>query len=236
MPGLVPSAYGGKPGRKGLKPSRGCAGPAPQCVINAVNNNNECNYTFSANIPFNAITVLWNFGDDTTSTLRTPTHNYTQSGVFLVTLTIDEGLPTQKTCSIFVSCVFPCQYCDGEILPAEAFAQISAQGNGNPCSNAVAPLVDGVVVFTASGTCSWSFRVQVQCGACQVFEWSLQLTISGSTIQLTAFGGCEQGGGGEGDLATWTGSVGSNCIGSHVLTNPFPHGFLGIPQQITITI
>ncbi|MCD6067941.1 MAG: domain containing protein [Bacteroidetes bacterium] len=46
-------------------------------------------YTISMNdSTFGANSWLWNFGDGTQSTLRNPTHTYTQSGVYTVTLNI----------------------------------------------------------------------------------------------------------------------------------------------------
>jgi len=40
----------------------------------------------------NGISYLWNFGDGSTSTLFNPTHTYTKSGIYTVTLNVDGGI------------------------------------------------------------------------------------------------------------------------------------------------
>lgn len=66
-----------------------------QCVGNN-------SYAF-VNNSTNASTYLWNFGDGTTSALNSPTHTYTGSGIFTVTLTVTNVNGCTATSSTTIS-------------------------------------------------------------------------------------------------------------------------------------
>jgi PKD repeat protein len=64
----------------------------------------------SQNVP---TSWLWNFGDGATSTLQNPSHTYTTSGSYAVSLTTSNALGTKtKTVANYVLVTLPClQYC-----------------------------------------------------------------------------------------------------------------------------
>ena len=61
-----------------------------------INNNTQCltgnNFTFNNTSGYiNGASFSWNFGDGTTTALSNPTHNYTSSGSFIVSLIANIG-------------------------------------------------------------------------------------------------------------------------------------------------
>lgn len=67
--------------------------PKPVANFNTPGNNNNCGLTVNFNNTSSMssgtmTTYNWNFGDNTTSTLQNPSHTYTNSGTYLVTLIV----------------------------------------------------------------------------------------------------------------------------------------------------
>lgn len=47
----------------------------------------------SLKYPLDSLTYLWDFGDGTTDTVENPAHTYAKSGIYIVKLTVNPGLP-----------------------------------------------------------------------------------------------------------------------------------------------
>jgi len=85
-----------------------CTNPPPNCISNisaaaTTAGGNTFNFTSSHN--FTPINYLWDFGDGSTSTAANPTHTYTQSGTFYVTLVATGSSLFGTMCSTISSTV-----------------------------------------------------------------------------------------------------------------------------------
>ncbi len=80
----------------------------PTATLNP--NYTSCNgftLSFSNNAPPDNIqSYLWYFGDGNTSTLATPTHTYADTGVYILKLVVNQGLPCTDSATAIVK-VFP---------------------------------------------------------------------------------------------------------------------------------
>lgn len=75
-----------------------------------INSNNDGKVSFTANQDYNGsakLSYLWNFGDNTTSTEKNPSHQFAKSGSYTVTLTVTDANGVtgkdQKTVTVAVS-------------------------------------------------------------------------------------------------------------------------------------
>lgn len=62
-----------------------------EASITSTQSNLTVNYKGSATGGDGVYTYLWDFGDDTTSSLQNPSHSYSQAGTFTATLTVTDG-------------------------------------------------------------------------------------------------------------------------------------------------
>lgn len=82
--------------------------PTPNANFNIGNSNNTCNPTINFNNTSsmssgNLTTYLWNFGDNTTSTLQNPTHTYANPGTYTVSLIVGSSKGCYDTTSKIIT-------------------------------------------------------------------------------------------------------------------------------------
>jgi photosystem II stability/assembly factor-like uncharacterized protein len=106
------------------------------------------------NLSYNPQTVVWNFGDNETSTDFSPTHSYTQLGTYTVSLTINDSLTTTQTITILPNRTVP--YTENENVQFDGsfennagdFGVYTVQGTGFELGNSTISAKSG----TKTGT------------------------------------------------------------------------------------
>lgn len=165
MPGLVPSSRLGKPGRKWLKPARGCAGGG-ECSFTYTNSVCDFDFTYTGT---GGTTFLWDFGDGETSTDENPSHEYEASGpTYTVTLTVDGTYQCsqQVTCGSSSDCDFLCDGGIGEeslVIVGATTAGTDSSGCGDKCAD-----FEGAVVVPMTLGCSGQTLILDSGRDCQV--------------------------------------------------------------------
>jgi hypothetical protein len=145
------------------------AHPTPGPSYNAYANPINCStYSFQTTGCFTNETFLWNFGDNTTSTLPLDTHNYSSTGSYTVTITIMLGQIVQFTDTFVINVYIgtppisgPTTFCIGDTLQYTLLSMFNSytwfvSGNAAIIGSNTANTVSVVATGTFLITCNYS--------------------------------------------------------------------------------
>ncbi len=120
--------------------------------ITAICGSGTVNFTStSTSYPNTGVTYLWNFGDGTSSNAQNPTHAYTSSGSFTVTLTVTNSLGCTDVLSMpnYIT-VEPAPIANFSASPMVGCVPLTV--NFTDLSTASSPIVSWSWTFTGGGT------------------------------------------------------------------------------------
>jgi uncharacterized repeat protein (TIGR01451 family) len=134
------------------------AAPTPQFSATPRSGPRPLNVSFGDESTGQITSWLWNFGDDFTSTLQNPTHTYTISGVYTVSLRVvgpGGGDAITRTNYITVNASTPCYTLTNTVSPT-AGGSVSVNPSPN-CNNGTQYTAGASVTLTAMSNAGYTF-------------------------------------------------------------------------------
>ena len=137
------------------------------------------------------VSYSWDFGDGNSSTAANPSHTYTSSGTFNVSLTVTDDQGATGTDNTTATISGPSQTMSTSISMStttqgpwlRALATVTVTSNGTPLSGAVVNIDwTGTETSSASGTTDGNGVVAIQSDRTKASSWNFTATITSVTL------------------------------------------------------
>ena len=154
-----------------------CHNVNPGCVPPVANFNSSSSGLTSTftNTSTNAATVLWNFGDASTSTVLNPSHTYFNAGTYTVCLTVNNGCGNNSVCkTVTVTCTAPLAsyyyVVNGMTVTFSNISTNAATSNWNFGDTYTSTATSPVHTYNLAGVYNVSLKTTNGCGADSVTQ------------------------------------------------------------------